>query len=854
MRSSVVIETNGYKDLSKQVNFMHTAFGFWFHLPDIQRRGTFPFGLAVFLAVVAIVGVGVLYAKEAGRLGVLARALMASVRMALIGVVAFLLLRPVLVTELRENKLRPIAVLIDVSKSMDARDGLPSDSLAALQNKIDRPTRIEIAKKALSDKKIDLFNRLFIKTGPLEVYTFGLSLTGRDWTDPDKWLDKLEANENETALVKSAFDLLNRDDSDAPSALVLVTDGRDNASNKSLDDLARECARRKIPIYVYGVGSSSFSQLQLKDVIVPEVIFVDDLVSVPVRYTVKGIKDGKVEIVLLHGGEEVARKEIPVQEKDDLRETLSFVPTKELADPHRKQELTAKITITTGNGTQVATLTDELIRPAQIVDKKIKVLVIDSLPRFDFKYLQRALQRDRRVEAKFYLTEGDKAAMRSGSPWMIEFSRELNGTLNMEREEFRKTIFDFDLLILGAIPGKYFNLEQQQIIRDFVTEGGGLIHIAGRSYTDRPDKWTAPAAWAGEWEERNDKGETRLVATKPASPLGELLPVEFKAERMPIQNIGPPPPFVPVPAPGAVRSPIISLDDDPLENSELWGKIGNQNGFASDKQLKPLYWYYPVLKTKPASDVFLVHPTDHTPRPDNKQMPLLVGHFFGKGYVLFVGFDDTWRWRFNSAETLFGRFWSQAIYIAGLPRTLGTKLTQLSIDNPDPILGATGQIYARVFNENYKLLTADEIDATLVRLDADSNDKDRSTTIKLLKLSGQDGEYIATLPFNKVGRFQLSVDPKNKTPATLEYRVNYPPNHEQAPGGLAEEAMRKLCDATGGKFYREDDLHELPNDVKSQSTVSEVKRERLLWNVWAMAALIGLFTLEWVLRKFNGLS
>ncbi|HEV3440072.1 MAG TPA: vWA domain-containing protein, partial [Gemmata sp.] len=660
--------------------------------------------------------------------------------------------------------------------------------------------------------------------------------------------------ESQTTIVESSFELLNRDDTDAPAALVLVTDGRENGSVRSLDDLARECVRRKIPIYVYGVGSSSYGQLRVKDAIVPETIFVDDLVSVPVRYTVKGIKEGRVEIVLTHGGREVARKEVPVREGEDIRETLSFVPIKDDAGPRRKQELTATVTITSGNGAVVETLTDGITRPAQVVDKKLKVLVVDSLPRYDFKFLQRALLRDRRVEAKFYLTEGDKVAMRSGPPWMIEFSRELNGTLNLDREEFRKILFEFDLLILGAVPGKYFSLEQQQVIREFVTEGGGLIHIAGRSYTDRPEKWTAPAAWAGEWEMKNDKGETRLVATKPPSPIGEILPVDFESVRLPIQDPRPPSPFVPVLAAAAARNPIVTLEDDPDENAALWGKKENGSGSSSEKQLKPLYWYYPVLKTKPAADVFLVHPTDRTPAPDDKPMPLLVGHFFGKGYVLFVGFDDTWRWRFNSAEKLFGRFWSQAIYAAGLPRTVGTKLTQLSLDNADPTVGGTGQIYARVFNENFKLLTDEEIDATLEKVDADPNDKDRSVPVKLHKLSGQDGEYIAALPFNRQGRFRLTVDPKNKTPAALEYRVNLPPEHELAPGGLDEEAMRKLCDATGGKFYREEDLYQLPKDVKPQSITVHSRKERLLWNVWALSLLIGLLTLEWFVRKFNGLS
>jgi hypothetical protein len=71
---------------------------------------------------------------------------------------------------------------------------------------------------------------------------------------------------------------------------------------------------------------------------------------------------------------------------------------------------------------------------------------------------------------------------------------------------------------------------------------------------------------------------------------------------------------------------------------------------------------------------------------------------------------------------------------------------------------------------------------------------------------------------------------------------------------LDEAAMRKLCEATGGKFYREEDLHDFPDDVKSQATISVTRKERLLWNVWSLFLLVGLMTFEWVVRKFNGLS
>src|SRR5205807_9514347 len=53
--------------------------------------------------------------------------------------------------------------------------------------------------------------------------------------------------------------------------------------------------------------------------------------------------------------------------------------------------------------------------------------------------------------------------------------------------------------------------------------------------------------------------------------------------------------------------------------------------------------------------------------------------------------------------------------------------------------------------------------------------------------------------------------------AALDYRVNLPPDHEMAPGGLAEEELRKLAAATGGKFYQEEDVYKLPGDIAAKS-------------------------------------
>lgn len=801
---------------------------------ELSFRGWFPWPVAALLGAAAAGWVVALYARESRRTSTPAKTFLALVRVAIVAAVAFLLLRPVFVKESAGDRRRGVVVLVDVSQSMDRDDprpntadqlraaiafdlippdkGLPTEfpvsSLVGEGKLPDRPKRIEVARAVLTHPKLNLFDRLRRDVGPVEVSTFGSRRTGKETADP-AWLKTLTATEPATALADAVNELIGRDENDLPAAVVVVTDGRENASRTSLDDLARECARLKVPLHVYGVGSSAFGQLQVRDVAVPDSVFVDDLVTVPVRYKVKGVTDGRAEITVTYGGREVAAKTIqPVQAGDDLRTTLSFVPTKKDAEA-TKQELLVTVKVTSGAGGAAEVLTDEMAKPTRVIDRKLNVLMVDSVPRFDFKFLQRALLRDRRVEASFHLTDGDRKALTSGRPWVADFAK--------GRDDFRKELFAYDLVILGDVPPTLWNAEQQEVVKEFVSEGGGLIQIAG--------KWHAPAGWH-------------------KTPIGEVLPVEFDAVRFPVESPQRPTGFRPVVAPAAARSPLLSLDDDPLDNSKLW------------RTLPEIYWHYPVTKLKPACEVFLQHPTAKT--SDGKAMPLLAGHYFGKGYVLFMGFDETWRWRFNEADKYFGRFWSQAVYAAGVPRTVGTKLTQLALDTTEPVRGKAGQVYARLFTKDFAPVAADELDARLVKVGADPNDPAANVPVKLTAVRGPNGratgEYVATLPFNADGRFSLTVDPGNGAPATLDYRVALPPDDERAPGGMAEVEMRKLAEATGGRFYREEDLHGLPPAVTPQTVPFTSRTEYVLWNKWAMIVLVGLLTLEWLARKFNGLS
>jgi hypothetical protein len=860
---------------------------------ELTYRGWFPPWLAIPLAVVGAVGVGLLYAFEAGRLGALPRIVMAAIRMAVVAVVAFLLLRPVWAYEEHSERRRPVAVMIDVSQSMNSPDPRlkPEDlwRVAVAYNLADpdpkvihksssdlpgplpgavagRPTRIEVARAALTNPKIDLINRLDM-AGPVELFTFGSRRDGRSTADRE-WIKGLTGTDPQTGLADQVAELLARDPDDLPAAIVLITDGRENASQKTtLDLLADRCRELRVPLHVYGVGSSGFGQLQVKGIDLPDGIFVDDAVAVPVRYRVTGVSAGTAVIVLKYGDREVARKEVPFgptrktvvrdgvkvevleDPPPDRVDTVVYTPTKEDAAAPKAQ-LTATVTVVPKGAVQSESLTDETTKAVRIVDHKLRVLVIDSLPRFDFKYLQRALLRDRRVEAKFYLTDGDPDAMLSGDPWMVGFTHTADGELDLTGEQFHKILFGnkatmekgFDLLILGDVPAAFFGrtetvdnarrLVHQEAIKTFVAEGGGVIHIAGR--------WHAPATWSG-------------------TPLGDLLPVDVEPVRFPVEELRRPDPFYPVVPDTALKNPLITLDDDPLENLELWGKLGQAvdgPGMSlRGRKLPALYWHYPVTKLKPASEAYLVHPRKKTTGADPRPMPLLAGHYLGKGFVLFVGFDETWRWRFNEADKYFGRFWSQGVYMAGVPRTAGNKYTQLSINTAEPVVGnPKGEVRARIFTQDFLPHTAEKATARLERLDAAPDDPRKVVPITLEPLAGQPGEYVAPLPFDRTGRFKLTVDPGNESPADLEYRVGLPPDHELAPGPMDEGRLQKLAADTNGKYYREETLAELPRAIESRSVPVTTRHETVLWNVWALVILVGLFTLEWIVRKLNSLS
>lgn len=815
---------------------------------ELSLRGLIPIWLAGLLLAACAGGIFWLYFQERVRLSLGRRLVLALLRTAAVGLVLVLLLRPVLLAEFKGERPRSVVLLLDNTQSMQqqdrrvssadrlraaiARGQVPlhtavtdSTALASVHaEQLRDAERIELVKAVLAHPDLKLVEGLN-QRGPLQAYLFGRKLHFPGGDDSSSLAERLraglKADEVQTALADSIHELLARTGDDLPAALVVLTDGRDNASKLTLAEAAEICRDKGVALHVWGVGSSEGGILQLKDVIAPSTIFVDekpeakdDPIDVPVSWRSRGFKDGTV-VLTLKLGSQIVRKEYPVREGEDIREVVTFVPEK---GKEGQRDLTATLEMKGDDTTR-----DQVQKTVQVKSSKVKVLVVENLPRREYKFLEPILERDRRVLARFFLVEGDpmlaknKPDPESGAMFLDAFPENFPDPSPSDPDQRA-----YNVLILGDVPLKALGPQGAAAIQKFVKEGGGLAVIAGRQH--------CPADYL-------------------ATPLAEVLPVEFARQDFPIDPSIRTQPFKPVLTYDGEQSDMLALADKQEDNLRLW-----KEDLWKDAQ--GFYWHYPVSDLRPAARALLVHPQEKTRDPaDAKPMPLLAARYYGKGEVLFLATDETWRWRHNTGDKLTARFWGQVVARLGLPHLLGnSQRVQLELERGEAVLGRPGSVRARLLDEKYNPLTLPTVPAALIALDARDPER-RNRAIELRRIAGQPGEYRAALPNDIPGRFELRVEKgASLEPTSLNFRVEVPPRHELEIAGMAEETLRNAAHVGGGRFYREEDLPQLVAAVEPRKVEFVQRQEILLWNPLTMLIFIGLLTAEWTLRKFSNLS
>ena len=109
------------------------------------------------------------------------------------------------------------------------------------------------------------------------------------------------------------------------------------------------------------------------------------------------------------------------------------------------------------------TQNNTVVRLVNVAEKKMRILYLEGEPRWDFKFIRRAL-----VEP----TTDDRAVTILRTTQNKTYTQSTSGDVNPhELEDGFPTkpedLFAFDGLIIGSVEANYFTPAQQQMIRDF---------------------------------------------------------------------------------------------------------------------------------------------------------------------------------------------------------------------------------------------------------------------------------------------------------------------------------------------------------------------------------------------------
>ena len=700
------------------------------------------------------------------------RFLLATLRMIFLGLVIAIFLQPVVVLTLEKEVPRTLPILVDRSGSMSLREPDGVSRLQKAQGAFASPNGQEMLRSLKEDMRVPTF-------------TFhGSSL--REWEELE--LPLVAAGEK-TAVGEAVRKVLERYRGAPLAGVLVVSDGGQN-SGVSLGAVARQLKESGVALYTVGVGDPKMRDVAVEEVEVREVLLADDAAPVTVKFRTQGMRGDSGRIVFSLSGVDVAEEKVRIEADGLQQATTLFVPKQE-------GEYVMEARFEVDNGVEALAENNTGRAGLRVVDRRLKVLLLDQAPRWEFKYLEAMLLRERRVDLSCFLFEGDREVARiPGSPYLEQFPARA------------EDLFDFDLILLGDIDPRLLTEDRLSLLGDYVaTAGGALTVIAGKRFM--------PSAFA-------------------RTELEQLLPVEFAGASLGSAKSLSARPLRLNLTPAGRESVMLRLGDEPQASEALWSN------------LPPIYWAAGVQRAKPAAEVLLTRPDQDSA---TGVAPVLALHRYGAGEVLFVGTDNFWRFRRNVGDRYHTILWGQIIQrMAGARLLTEAPRVTLRSNGRHFEQGDRVQVYARLFTASWDPREDERVEAVL----AAGDDPDRREDVILRAIPSQPGMYRAELSAGPPGNYRLAV--AGDEIATLDFTVA-DNNREYARASLNEGLLRDLSRDTGGAYLPLARLKELPAAITDRSARLTSLREIELWSSPLLFGLIILIlAAEWIVRKISELK
>lgn len=740
-----------------------------------------------------------LYLKETPGRRAWLRGLLIGLRLSLI--VLVLLMIAQLVLSLKRTGLPYVALVIDESASMGIVDQYADPKLrdeltSRLQQAgFDAATRLNLAKTLLLEINRELLNRLE-RDYQLRVYF--LSDTARAETgSPEKLVESILAVEptgTSTQVGRGLRTILNDLRGTPPAAIILLSDGI-NTTGESLSDAALYARRKGVPLFAVGLGDDQpIRDLKLSDLLVDEIVFVNDIIQFDFTLEGSGYAGEQVEIALREGEGSEPLSTLQVAVSDDglpQKVRMPYRPT-EVGEFEYTIEVTPR-------PEEINSENNRLARTVSVRKEQIRVLLAQSYPSYEFRYLKNMLERDSTIELKTILQEAD--------PEYVESDRTALPVFPLRKEE----LFEYDVIIFGDVNPGFLSSSVIDHLADFVREkGGGLVLISGPQYM--------PHAFRG----------TRLES---------LIPIELEAANALTMSSNFERGFHVVPTDLGLSSPPFQLGDNSEQTLRIW------------QHLPQLYWYLPIDRLKPAARVLAEHESQTT--ENGQKAPLIVLEYAGAGKVLFHAIDESWRWRYQVGDVYFARYWIQSLRYLSRSKLLGKdRSAELTVDRREYRRGEPVRFRLRFFDERNAPAQDDGVAVVVQR------DEQEQRTVTLRRAAVNQGVFEGTLAQPLEGDYHAWVATprlEGRAPA-CDFLVQSPPGEFerlQVDRGELERAARQ----TGGRSYTFATARQLHRDLPPGRQVPLDNLPAVaLWNQWPVLLLfLILIVIEWVLRKRAGL-
>jgi hypothetical protein len=754
--------------------------------PVVFQQGEFRFdvttaSLVATLIVAVVVGLAVLTYRRVrvneGRPR--DRVILTSLRVAALALVLFCLFRPTLVVRAAVDLQNVVAVLLDDSRSMQIPDwgGKPRGAYVKEQFGLPDGPLLE----ALSDRFL--------------VRQFRFSSTANRMSSASEMTFSGPQTKLGAALDGARDELAGL----PVAGVVLVTDGADT-SDQSTDPALLAMKAQKIPVFTVGVGSEQLPRdVQIDRVTTPRSVLKDAslLVDVVVRNTGYGGRTVTVDV------EDEGR--IIGSEKVQLPTDGSPAQVRVRAIASEPGPRLFKFKVSPQDGELV---TQNNVRESlvNVRDVREQILYFEGEPRWEMKFLRRAIADDKNLEVVALQRTADNKYMRlfGDEP---EDPEELVGGFPKAREE----LFKYRGLILGSVEAGVFSGDQLQMIAEFVERrGGGLLMLGG------------PRAF----------GEGGYGGTPVADALPLLIDPKTRAS-----DPAPPMRVKIAPTRAGQAHAVTQIAESEAASMSRWGELPQVTTVNAP------------LRPKPGATELLTG-TDDRGRPH----VVLSSQRYGRGKSIALTAQDTWLWQMHASIPLEDQthehYWRQLLrwLVDGVPGVVDVRTTSDRIEPGDVVT-----IEASVVDRRFVELNDATVVATVARPGG------TTITLPLQWTGGRDGQYRGTFVSTEAGAYEINVDATRAGGQAVGSGVTYvraaASEAEYFDPTMHAASLSRIAEETGGKFYTSQAAKGLAEDVRYAGRGVTSVEERELWNMpIILIALMGLVCAEWGYRRVVGLA